>query len=72
MARKKPRTKVAKKAKMSKTMDEFKSGKLRSGAKTGPKVTNPKQAVAIGLSESGQSKPSKQAARKKKLESVSL
>lgn len=72
MARKKPKTKAGKKAKMSKTMDEFKSGKLRSGSKSGPKVTNPKQAVAIGLSQSGQSKPAKQAARKKKLESVTL
>jgi hypothetical protein len=30
-------------------MHEFKRGKLRSGS--GKKVTNPKQAVAIGLSE---------------------
>ena len=29
---------------------EFKEGKLKSG-KSGRKVTNPKQAVAIGLSE---------------------
>jgi len=32
------------------TMHEFKEGKLKSG-KTGRKVTSPKQAVAIGLSE---------------------
>jgi hypothetical protein len=32
-------------------MDEFKEGALRSGSKTGPVVTNPKQAVAILLSE---------------------
>ena len=32
------------------TMREFKKGKLKSG-KSGKKVTNPKQAVAIGLSE---------------------
>lgn len=31
-------------------MHEFKEGKLKSG-KSGKKVTNPKQAVAIGLSE---------------------
>ena len=31
-------------------MHEMKEGKLRSG-KSGKKVTNPKQAVAIGLSE---------------------
>ena len=38
------------KDKMSYVMDEFKSGKLKSSS--GKKVTNPKQAVAIGLSES--------------------
>lgn len=54
--RKKPTTKAGKKAKMSKVMDEAKAGKLRSGSRDGPKVTNPKQAIAIGLSESGQSK----------------
>ena len=31
-------------------MHEFKEGKLKSG-KAGKKVTNPKQAVAIGLSK---------------------
>lgn len=31
-------------------MHEMKEGKLRSG-KSGKKVTNPKQAIAIGLSE---------------------
>ncbi len=31
-------------------MHEFKEGKLKSG-KSGKKVTNPKQAVAIGLSK---------------------
>jgi len=30
---------------------KMKEGKLHSGSKTGPKVTNPKQAIAIGLSE---------------------
>lgn len=43
--RKKPKTKV------SVVMDEFKHGKLHSGSKSGPIVSNPKQAVAIGLSE---------------------
>jgi hypothetical protein len=37
--------------KIDKVMGEFKSGDLHSGSKTGPKVTNPKQAVAIALSE---------------------
>lgn len=32
------------------TMDEFKKGELKSGS-SGKKVTNPKQAVAIGLSK---------------------
>lgn len=36
---------------MKKTMEEYKEGKLHSGSKKGPKVTNRKQAVAIGMSE---------------------
>jgi hypothetical protein len=39
------------KLKMRKTMKEFKSGKLHSGSKKGPRVTSRKQAIAIGLSE---------------------
>jgi hypothetical protein len=35
--------------KVEKTMHEMKEGKLKSGS--GKKVTDPKQAVAIGLSE---------------------
>ncbi len=35
--------------KVEETMHEMKEGKLKSGS--GKKVTNPKQAVAIGLSE---------------------
>lgn len=38
-------------AKISKVMGEFKAGTLHSGSKKGPEVTNPKQAVAIALSE---------------------
>jgi hypothetical protein len=38
------------KDKVEETMHEMKEGKLKSG-KSGKKVTNPKQAVAIGLSE---------------------
>ena len=41
-------------AKISKVMGEFKSGTLHSGSKKGPEVTNPKQAVAIALSEARQ------------------
>jgi hypothetical protein len=40
-----------KKAKMKKTMDEWKSGTLHSGSKKGPKVTSQKQAIAIGISQ---------------------
>ena len=36
--------------KVEATMHEMKQGKLKSG-RSGKKVTNPKQAVAIGLSE---------------------
>lgn len=38
-------------AKVKKVMEEYKQGKLHSGSKKGPVVSNPKQAVAIGLSE---------------------
>lgn len=38
-------------AKVAKVMKEFGAGKLHSGSKKGPEVTNPKQAVAIALSE---------------------
>lgn len=40
--------------KVRKVMREFKEGKLKSSS--GQKVTNPKQAIAIGLSEAGLSK----------------
>lgn len=48
------KTKAVKKT--VKVMREFKSGKLHSGSKNGPVVKNPKQAIAIALSESGKSK----------------
>jgi len=44
------------KRKVKKVMDEFKEGKLHSGSKSGPEVTNPKQAIAIALSESRKTK----------------
>ena len=44
-------------AKVGTVMREFKAGKLKSSS--GQKVTNPKQAIAIGLSEAGMSKPKK-------------
>ena len=40
--------------KVEKTMHEFKEGELKSG-KSGKKVTNRKQAVAIGLSKARES-----------------
>ena len=39
--------------KISKVMTEYGKGKLHSGSKKGPAVTNPKQAIAIALSEAG-------------------
>ena len=47
------------KAKVKKVMGEFKEGDLHSGSKKGPVVTNPKQAIAISLSEAGKSQPKK-------------
>jgi len=45
--------------KVAKVMHEFGEGKLHSGSKKGPKVTNPKQAVAIALSEQRAAKKSR-------------
>ena len=52
----KPKTKAGKMAKVGKVMKEYKAGELHSGSKTGPAVTNKKQAVAIALSEAGMTK----------------
>lgn len=41
--------------KISKVMREYKAGSLHSG-KGGPVVKNPKQAVAIALSQAGKAK----------------
>ena len=50
---------MPKKTKEHRVMCEFKRGTLHSGSKTGPKVTNPKQAKAIAMSEAGKSKGKK-------------
>lgn len=42
--------------KVAKVMREYKKGELHSGSKKGPKVTNPKQAMAIALSEARRTK----------------
>ncbi len=53
---------------VERAVKEMKEGKLKSG-KSGKKVTNPKQAVAIGLSEArkkGKKVPKKKTDKKKK------
>jgi len=45
--------------KIERVMGEYGKGKLHSGSKRGPVVKNPRQAVAIALSEAGKSKPMK-------------
>jgi hypothetical protein len=49
------KTKAGKQRHVAKTMGEFKEGELQSSS--GQTVTNPKQAIAIALSQTGQSKP---------------
>jgi Family of unknown function (DUF6496) len=62
----------------SQVMHKFKKGKLHSGGKSGPVVTNPKQAVAIKLSEERKEKATGSAdtrgkkARNKRLEKADL
>jgi len=51
-------------AKVGKVMGEYKAGKLHSGG-TGKVVKNPKQAIAIAMSEAGMKK-SKMAMKGKK------
>jgi len=54
--------------KVERAMKEMKKGKLRSG-RSGKKVTDPRQAIAIGLSEAreeGAKVPYKRSTKKKK------
>jgi hypothetical protein len=54
-----------KKKRMKEEMTKFSEGKLHSGSKKGPVVTDRSQAIAISLSESGESKKSKAKKNKK-------
>jgi hypothetical protein len=45
--------------KVHKVMHEFEEGKLHSGSKKGPTVSSRKQAIAIAMHESGQSRKKK-------------
>jgi hypothetical protein len=66
MARKKPTTKAGKQAKVHSVLSEFKHGSLHSGSKKGPIVQSRRQAIAIALSQSGQSRrPQKPKKRKR-------
>jgi hypothetical protein len=49
----------AKGGKVQKVMHEYKHGMLHSGSKTGPKVKNRKQAIAIAMSEARKGKRGK-------------
>jgi len=47
------------KAGVAQEMSKYKAGTLHSGSKHGPIVKNPKQAVAIAMSEAGLSRKKK-------------
>jgi hypothetical protein len=49
------KTKAGKQRFVSKAMGEFKSGEMKSAS--GQTVSDPKQAIAIALNQTGQSKP---------------
>lgn len=52
-------SKKTKRSRMKEEMDKWKAGDLHSGSKKGPVVTSRKQAIAIALHESGQSRNKK-------------
>jgi hypothetical protein len=60
-----PKQSKGQKETVERVMHEFKHGELESG--TGKKVTNPKQAIAIGLREAGASKYEREEENKKNL-----
>ena len=68
--KKKPKTKAGKAMKMEKVMHEKKMGTLKSSS--GAKVTSRKQAIAIGLSESGQSNKAKDKAARMKAKKTGI
>lgn len=51
--------------KVHRVMSEYKRGDLHSGSKKGPTVRSRKQAIAIALSEAGQSRKSGRKRKKK-------
>ena len=62
MPKRKPRTKKAKRRVMKSEMHKFKAGTLKSG-RSGKKVKSRKQAIAIALSVSGQSRTKRKRAK---------
>lgn len=66
MPKTKAKTKAGKRRKVAAVMREAKAGKLHSGSAKGPVVTNPKQAIAIALSQAKLSKPKRKPKRAKR------